>query len=145
VQAGSHGEALCQVADRLRAELTDPGVTELPGIGSTFGEDGGLIGILDAKDEALVGRLREALAGIGSTLSADAEEPSVKAIEITLDGAEFVIRSELLSGNAERVLRLMPSFVFLVALSVADHDRALELSGRTADLIEEIGSCNQGK
>lgn len=96
--------------------------------------------MLDAQDEALVARLREALAGIASTLSADTEEPAVRGIETALDGAEFVIRGELAGGNGERVLRLMPSFVFLVALSVADQDRALELSRRTAELIKEIGS-----
>lgn len=139
MQAGTYGEALRRVADRLRAELVDPEVAALPGTGSTLGEEGGLTGILDAEDEALVGRLREVLAGIASTLSADADGLPGKAIETTLDGAEFVIRGELVSGNAEQVLKLMPSFVFLVALSVADQDRALELSQRTAELVVEIG------
>lgn len=139
MQAGTHGEALRRVADRLRAELTDPEVAELPGIGPTLGEEGGMSGILDAEDEALVARLREVLAGIASTLSAGVEGQSAKAIETTLDGAEFVIRGELLGGDAERVLKLMPSFVFLVTLSITDQDRALELSQRTAKVIEEIG------
>jgi hypothetical protein len=138
VQAGTHGEALRRVADRLRAELIDPEVTELPGLVSTLGEEGGMTGILDAEDEALVGRLREDLAGIASTLSAEADEQPGKAIETTLDGAEFVIRSELVSGNTERLLKLMPSFVFLVAIAVADQDRALELSHRTTELVEEV-------
>jgi hypothetical protein len=118
--------------------LTDPDAAELPGIRSTFGEKGGITRILDAEDEALVARLRQALAGIASTLSADAEETQVQAVETALDGAEFVIRSELLGGNPDRVLALVPSFVFLVALTVADQDRALELSQRAAELTRQL-------
>lgn len=139
MQAGTHGEALRRVVDRLCAELTDPGAADLPGIRSTLGEKGGMTRILDPEDEALVARLREALADIASTLSAGTEEPPVQAIEIALDGAEFVIRGELAGGDTERILRLMPSFVFLVALAVADQDRALELSQRTAELVERFG------
>ena len=139
MQAGTQGEVLRRVADRLSAEFTDLEAAELPGIHSTLGAEGGMTRMLGAEDEALVARLRAALAGIASTLGAETEEPAVRAIGTALDGAEFVIRGELAAGNADRVVRLMPSFVFLVALSVADQDRALELSRRTAELIEEIG------
>jgi hypothetical protein len=128
---------LRKVADRLRAEFADPEAVELPGIRSTLGEEVDLKSMLDADDEALVARLREILASIASTLSAGNPEPAVRAIKTALDGAEFVIRGELGGGNTERVLRLLPSFVFLVALSVADQDRALELSRRTAELTAE--------
>lgn len=137
MQAGTHGEVLHRVADRLCAEFTDPEVAELPGLGASLGAEGGMTRMLDAENEALVARLRGALAAIASTLSAGVEDPAVRAIEAALDGAEFVIRGELVDGNVERVLRLMPSFVFLVALSVADQDRALELSRRTAELTAE--------
>ena len=139
MQAGTNGEALRLVADRLRAELTDPAAPDLPGIRSTLVEKGDMARILDAEDEASVGRLRQALAGIASTLSADSEEPPLRAIETALDGAEFVIRGELINGGAEDVLRLMPSFVFLVALPATDQDRALELSHRAAELVERFG------
>jgi hypothetical protein len=137
VQAGTQGEALRRVADRLCAEFTDPDAPELPGLSSTLGGEGGMARMLDPDDEALVARLRQVLAAIASTLSASTDDPSVRAIETALDGAEFVIRGELVDGNVEHVLRLMPSFVFLVALSVADQDRALELSTRTTELIAE--------
>lgn len=140
MEAGTHGETLRRVADRLCAEFTDPGADDIPGIRSTLGEKGGAPQTLDVEDEALVARVREALAGIASALSAEAGELSVQMVEITLDGAEFVIRGELGRGNGERALKLMPSLVFLVALSVADRDRALDLSRRTTDLIEELGS-----
>jgi hypothetical protein len=41
------------------------------------------------------------------------------------------------SGNAARLPTLMPSFVFLVALPLVDQDRALELSQRSAQLVEK--------
>lgn len=140
MQAGTHGETLHRVADRLRAELTDPEAPDLPGIRATLVEKGDMARILDTEDEASVARLRQALAGIASTLSAHSEEaPPLQAIETALDGAEFVIRGEFSSGDAEHVLRLVPSFVFLVALPVADQDRALALSRRAAELVERFG------
>jgi hypothetical protein len=41
------------------------------------------------------------------------------------------------SGNDARLPQLMPSFIFLVALPIVEQDRALELSRRTSELIEE--------
>ena len=136
VQAGTHGDSLRRVADRLHAEFVDPEAPEIPGIRSTIAGGGNMNRALEAEDEALVAKLRQTLAGIASTLSTDAGDPPVQAIETALDGAEFGIRGELVGGNPGRVLRLMPSFVFLVALSVSDRDRALELSRRTTELIE---------
>jgi hypothetical protein len=46
------------------------------------------------------------------------------------------MRGELVSGNAARLPALMPSFVFLVTLPVVDQDRAIELSRKTARLVE---------
>jgi hypothetical protein len=138
VQAGTHREALRQVADRLCAEFTDPEATELPGIRSSLSAEERMTETLDTEDEALVTHLRDALAGIASTLSAGTEQRPVQATATALDGAEFVIRRALAAGETERVLTLMPSFVFLVALSVADRDRALELSERTTELTEEL-------
>lgn len=138
MEAGSQGESLRQVANRLLVELGDAGAPEPSGVRSAIGEVGVVNRVLDADQEAVVARLREALAGIAATLSSDSEDPSMQAIEIALDGAEFVIRGELAEGNEGRILELLPSFVFLVALAVADRERALSLSGRTAELIEEI-------
>jgi hypothetical protein len=139
VQAGGYGEALRRVTDRLCAEFTDPEAAELPGLGTTLAVDGGVNGVLDAEDEALVARLREALARIASTLGADADDPPVRAIATMLDGAEFVIRGELVKGNPEGVLSLLPSYVFLVALLVVGQDRAFELSRRTELLTKQFG------
>ena len=138
MQAGTYDEALRRVADQLRAEFIDPDLTGLPDAGRTRGEEEGMTG-LDAQGEELVERLREVLAGIAATLGAGQEEPPVEAIKTVLHGSEFVIRGKLAAGDAEGVLRLMPSFVFLVAVLVADQNRALELSRRTTELTEQFG------
>jgi hypothetical protein len=138
VGAGSYDEALRRVADRLCAEFTNPDVAELPGTRSTLGEGKGGSERLPAADEALVARLREALAAIAATLAEGNDDPPVGAIKAVLDGAEFFVRGELRAGDVSSVFRLMPSFVFLVATLVADQDGAIELSRRTAELIEEI-------
>jgi hypothetical protein len=138
VQAGTYDEALRRVADQLRAEFTDPDLTEPPGTGRTPREAEGMTE-LDPQGEALVERLREVLAGIAATLGTGQEEPPVEAIKTVLNGSEFVIRGKLAAGNAKDVLRLLPSFVFLVAVLVADQDRAIELSRRTAEMTERFG------
>ena len=58
------------------------------------------------------------------------------AVGAALDGAEMVMRGELVSGNAGQLPALMPSFVFLVALPVVTEDEALDLSKRMARLVE---------
>jgi hypothetical protein len=138
VQAGTYDDVLRQVVERLRVEFVDPDADEPPGIGSTLREERGMADLLGPEDEILVARLREALTGIASTLAAESEASSTQAIETALDGAEFVIRGELASGDKGRVVKLMPSFVFLVALSITDQDQALKLSGRTAEVVEEL-------
>jgi len=86
----------------------------------------------------LVTRMRRALARVAAAL--DGEGPkgaSECAIGAALDGAEMVMRGELVRGNAAQLPALMPSFVFLVALPLVDQDRALELSQRSAQLVEK--------
>ena len=81
------------------------------------------------------GKVAAALAGEGR------QGRGESAVDAALDGAEMVIRGELLRGNAAKRLTLMPSFVFLVSLPVVDQDRALELSRRTERLVERaLGS-----
>ena len=84
-------------------------------------------------------RCGEGLAKIAAALMSRSGGGSGNAVGAAIDGAELVMRGELLSGNADRLPALMPSFVFLVALPVVDQDRALELSRRTIELIDAIG------
>lgn len=136
MQAGTSNEALRRVADRLCAEFANPDFARFPGIVVAPTQGTRATGRLGDEQEALVVRLREALAGIAATLGIEADESSTPAIAVALDGTESVIRGELATGGAERVLRQMPSLVFLVALAVADQDRAIDLSRRTTELIE---------
>jgi hypothetical protein len=46
------------------------------------------------------------------------------------------MRGELVCGNAEQLPALLPGFVFLVTLPVVEQDKALQLSRRTARLVE---------
>ena len=138
VLAGNERDALLRVADQLSIELGyDPG-GEPPGARSPLGGgEGPMAGILNSEDELLVARIRRGLAKVAAALDGEASEGVPEyAVGAALDGAEVVIRGELVSGNAAKLPTLMPSFVFLVALPVVDQDRALELSRRTEQLVE---------
>jgi hypothetical protein len=96
-----------------------------------------MAGILNSEDELLVARVRRGLAKVAAALGGEGSEgASGSAVGAALDGAEMVMRGELVSGNGAQLPALMPSFVFLVTLPVVDQDRALELSKRTARLVE---------
>jgi hypothetical protein len=137
VLAGRDREALPEVADQLSVELGYAEGEELPGADSMLGgADGAMTGILNSEDELLVARVRRGLARIAAALSAGgSDNSSASAVVAALDGAEMVMRGELVRGKAEQLPALMPSFVFLVALTVVDQDRALELSKRTEELL----------
>jgi hypothetical protein len=139
VEAGKEREALLRVADRLCAELgCEENEAQLRGIHSPLRGDGrGLEDILGPEDESLVAAMRGRLAKVAT--AAGTEKPDgvpEKAVAAALDGAELVIRGELVRGNVERLPDLMPSFVFLVTLPMVEHDGALDLSRRAAELIE---------
>ncbi len=138
--AGHDREALLRVADQLSAEL---GYSEGTGISEADsglgGDDGSMAGILNSEDELLVAGIRRALAKIaaasldgGGLDGADASS----AVAAALDGAEMVMRGEIVMGNAGQLPALLPAFVFLVTLPVVDQDKALELSQRAATLVD---------
>lgn len=57
------------------------------------------------------------------------------ALRLQPAGAAQVMRGEMLLGNADRLPRLLPSFAFLVALSIAGKEKALEVSERAEQLM----------
>ena len=137
--AGDGREAVLHATDRLCAELgysegvEEDGrrVTPAPG-----GDD--VARLLDAQDELLVSAVRGALARVAAAVAGGWPTGiPTDAVCAALDGAEMVMRGELLSGNAELLPSLMPSFVFLVTLPIVDQDKALDLSRRTSELIEQ--------
>ena len=144
--AGNEREALLRVADQLSVELGYAGEGEIPadysGVG---GEEGAMVGILNSEDELLVTEIRRGLANV-ATAAFDGDEPegpTESAVGAALDGAEMVMRGELVMGNAGRLPALLPGFVFLVTLPVVDQDRALELSKRASALVE--GTFGRGE
>lgn len=136
VQTGNYGDVLLRVVDELCAELGAAEPEEIPGARSSLGEEGVMAGILSSEDEQAVTGLRRGLATIAAALSGQADAPDTCAVQAALDGAELVMRGELVNGNGSGLPRLLPSFVFLVALPIVDQDRALALSRRATELIE---------
>jgi hypothetical protein len=137
VLAGNEREALLRVADQLSIELGYAEGEELPGVDSRLREEGVMAGILNSEDEDLVVTMRQGLAKVAAAVGSDGSDgASGRAVGAALDGAEMVMRGELVCGNAAQLPALMPSFVFLVTLPVVDQDRALELSRRAAQLVE---------
>jgi hypothetical protein len=137
VQGGSQGDLLRRVIDQLIAELPYARSAEVTGADSTFGDDIAMSGLLGAEDETLVRDLRTALATIATTLNAEGKDPPAGSMQAAVDGAEMVMRGALMTGEGNRLARLMPSLVFLVALPIVEQDRALALSLRTSELIAE--------
>jgi hypothetical protein len=134
VLAGNEREALLRVARQLGKELGYPEGEEIPGARSALGgEDGAMAGMLNSEDELLVAGVRRGLAELAAALGGGV---SGRAVSAALDGAEMVMRGELMIGNAAQLPALLPSFVFVVSLPHVDQDRALELSRRTARLVE---------
>lgn len=137
--SGDEREALIRVADRLCAEFgyevdsTVPAEEpSQPTLTSTwlFGKSP------DPDVEQLIAAARYSLTRLCSALEprrpASLPEITVPAL---IDGAELVMRGEMAKGKAPSAV--MPDFVFLVALPLVDQDEALELSQRTASLLEE--------
>ena len=138
-------EALLRVADQLSAELGYAEGEEIPGGRLAAGRRRGAAGGHPQRRRRAAGG--ESATGLAKVAAAVGDESSdgapASAVGAALDGAEMVMRGELLRGNAARLPALMPSFVFLVTLPVVDQDRALELSQRTAELIE--GALGEGR
>jgi hypothetical protein len=137
VQGRNEGRLLLRVAARLLDEMPDTGSDEVAGADSSFGDDAPMTKALTADDDALVREVRTALATIAARLGAAAENPPSYPVQSALDGAEIVMRGDLMTGRGDRLPRLMPSLVFLVALPIVEQDQALALSQRTAELIDE--------
>ena len=63
-----------------------------------------MAGILNSEDELLVAGMRRALARVAAALDdTSSEDASGSAVGAALDGAEMVMRGELVSGNAGRL------------------------------------------
>jgi hypothetical protein len=117
--------------------MPDTGPVEVVDADPRFGGHAGMSEAFTADDDALVREVRAALATIAARLGAAAENPPPESVRAALDATEIVMRGELMTGGRNRLPRLMPSLVFLVALPIVEQDRALALSQRTAALVDE--------
>jgi hypothetical protein len=112
---GSEGRAQNGQAEELAAERP---------FEARLGED----------DEQLVTELR---AGLAKLAGSRREKPvDAAAVQGALDGAEFVVRGDLLSGRGARIPQLLPSFVFLVLLPLLGKPEALRAAERAARLLD---------
>jgi hypothetical protein len=129
-------EALLRIGDQLCSELkatghADSAAQPLPP--QCF--DG--MGNLSSEDELLVRSIRGSLEQMIFDLHASFPGNPPPRVWNALDGAELVLRGELALGHLEEILPLLPSFVFLIASPMVEQDRALELSRRTSELVED--------
>ena len=58
------------------------------------------------------------------------------ALQGALDGAEFVVRGDILLGQSARLSQRLPSFVFLVLLPLLGKPEALRAADRAARLLD---------
>jgi hypothetical protein len=140
LEAGELGETLVRVADQLCAELPRAKTSEAGAVEAALVGEPLMKGILGSEEESLVRGLRGALVRIAATLGTGLEDAQLRRVRVAIDGAEMATRGELLTGNAWHLPRLLPSFIFMVALPIVEQDLALKLSQRAAALVDkEIG------
>jgi len=131
---GADRKRLLQVLDDLRSEVcAETDVRKSDGEGLVQGQQ---LGALSEEDEQLVASLRE---GLESLAGGRQEQPArvALAVEGALDGAEFVVRGDILMGQLGRLPQLLPSFVFLVRLPLSGKPEALRISRRAARLLSD--------
>jgi hypothetical protein len=127
-------KALAGLGDRLCSEIGYSVDTDLADNGHGGEAAGGLFE-LSPEDERLVVAARHSLERFAVALWT--KHPPIVSETISEglpDGAEMVLRNELARGR--RPATVMPGVVFLVAVPAVDRDKALELSQRTASLLE---------
>jgi hypothetical protein len=117
----SDGKGRDARAQRRQAE----GLATVPPLDPRLGDD----------DEQLVTDLRAGLAMLARSRQSEPVD-SAAAVQGALDGAEFVVRGDLLSGRGARLPQLLPSFVFLVLLPLLGKPEALRAAERAARLLD---------
>jgi hypothetical protein len=85
-----------------------------------------------AGDERLVGALNEGLLRLVESRRPEAVD--APAVQTAISGVEYVAQGEILAGRRTRLVRLLPSFVFLVLLPIQGRSEALRVARRAAEL-----------
>ena len=124
--------------DRLCAELNAAGSDPIAATEPAADGRAPWSGALGTDDDLFVIRLRGDLARIAGALGQVAPDFSHPLIvQMVLDGAEMMIRGEILKASGNACRRCCWILLFLVALPIVDQDRALALSQRASELIAE--------
>jgi hypothetical protein len=137
VARGKEREALLRVTDQLCSELGcgDDSLGPAPLFGA--GVRAATVA-LEPEDEAFAFAIRQSLARLAANAAGESQRSLFEsAVAAALDGAEMVVRGELVRGQGEHLPALLPSFILLVTLPIIEHDEALALSQRASELIEE--------
>jgi hypothetical protein len=90
---------------------------------------------LTSEEEELVSGLKAGLARLAGPSRGGPVETA--AVQAALDGAEFVARGDILTGQRRRLPQLLPSFAFLAVLPQMGKAEALRVAGRAAQLVAE--------
>jgi hypothetical protein len=115
---------------QVLSDLSNEGCTEAPAQqAETLASNSRL-----DQDEQLVTELRAGLARLAGLRPGEPVEPL--ALQGALEGAEFVVRSDILSGQSARLPQRLPSFVFLVLLPLLGKAEALRAADRAARLLD---------
>jgi hypothetical protein len=124
---------------RILGELCDEFATGAPG-GEPSADREPLVAeqrpstMLSNEEEELVSGLKAGLARLAGPSQGGPVETA--AVQAALDGAEFVARGEILTGQ-RRLPQLLPSFAFLAVLPQMGKTDALRVAGRAAQLVAE--------
>jgi hypothetical protein len=140
VLAGTGRDQLLRVATKLYTELGYVETHDELKIGEATQASAraAFAGMISDEDERLVAAIREALAKVASAVDGAGSErvPSRPSPTLAaLDGAEMVMRGEILAGHIDQLPNLLPSFVFLVTLPVTSNEEAVRLSRRMEELL----------
>jgi len=130
---GRHGElGMLAVLGRLRSEMG--GRAQTPGADSGLAEPCTPASWrLGREEDQFVIDLRQALlALVASRL--DQAGPAPAGLRDALDGAEYVARSDIYSGEGGRLAERLPSFVFLALLPVLGRAEAVAAATRARQL-----------
>jgi hypothetical protein len=110
---------------------------QLPsGVTWARGRDPDVLPLEDGELVRTIAELRHELAHLAVATGARKDSEEERAVQAALDGAEFLMRSEVLVGRPERIKGHLPSLALLVTLPVAGLDMAKEISRRAGALLE---------
>ncbi len=90
--------------------------------------------MLAEEDEQLVVELTDGLARLAGLRPGESDGGPV-GLRGALDGAEFVVRGHIISGQSALLPQVLPSLVFLVLLPALGQAEALRASGQAESLL----------